>query len=156
MQGLFTPLLPPGELFAGLLTALAICGCVCGEGRALFDDNISNVHPGIDSLSFLFAMLSKVDSYFRMIISRSVLACFLRAIICRMACNLVRGWYGSLVLHSESLLHGVFCHASDSFLESCTLLSNPSLTLDSSSSSGFVGIAFETGIVKPLILGCLV
>ena len=149
MQGLFTPLLPPGELFADLLTALVICGCVCEGGRVLLNDNVSNVHPGTDSLSFLFAMLSKVDSYFRMILSRSDLACFLRAIIFRMACDLVRGWYGSSVLHPESFLHGVFCHASDSFLESCTLLSNPctllsdpSLTSDSSSSSGFVGIAF--------------
>ena len=155
MRGLFTPLLPLGELFADLSTALAICGCVCGEGRALFNDNVSNVHPGIDSLSFLFAMLSKVDSYFRMIISRSDLACFLRAIIFRMACDLVRGWYGSSVSLFESFWHGVVCHASDPLLESCTSFSDTPFPLNPSFLSGLVGVASETGIVELLVLGCL-
>ena len=77
-QGLFTPLLPAGELFAELLLArfaLLACGCVCGKGRVLLNDELSNVHPGIDSVSFLFAILSKVDSYFRIMASRSDLAC---------------------------------------------------------------------------------
>ena len=155
MQGSFTPLLPSGELFADLLTALVICGCVCGESRVLFNDNVSNVHPGTDSLSFLFAMLSKVDSYFRMIISRSVLACFLRAIIFRMACDLVRGWYGSSVSLFESFWHGVVCHASNPLLESCTSLSDPTLPLNPSYSSGLVGVASATGIVKLLVLSRL-
>ena len=135
MQGLFTPLLPLCELFADLLTALSMCGCVCGEGRVLFNDNVSNVHPGIDSLSFLFAMLSKVDSYFRMIISRSDLACFLRASIFRMACDLVRGWYGSSVLHPESFRHGCFSHLSSSLLSSAKDSTSWSSSPLSSSSS---------------------
>ena len=104
MQGLFTPLLPAGELFAELLLArfaLLACGCVCGTGRVLLNDESSNVHPGIDSLSFLFAILSKVDSYFRIMASRSNVACNFRAFIFRMACDLVMGWYGICLLYTS-------------------------------------------------------
>ena len=123
MQGLFTPLLPAGKLFAMLLLArlaLSVRSCVCGTDRVLLNDESSNVHPGIDSLSFLFAIFSKVDSYFRIMASRSDLACFFRAFILRTACDLVKGWYGSSVSLFESFWHGVVCHASDPLLESCT------------------------------------
>ena len=123
MQSLFTPLLPAGELFAVLVLALLAllgCGCVCGTGRVLLNDESSNVHPGIDSVSFLFAILSKVDSYFRIMASRSDLACFFRAIILRTACDLVMGWNRVSVSLFESFWHGVVCHASDPLLESCT------------------------------------
>ena len=88
------PLLSAGELFAVLLwahVALLACVCVRGTRRILLNDKSSNVHPGIDSMSFLFAILSKVDSYFRIMASRSNVACNFRAFIFRMACDLVIG-----------------------------------------------------------------
>ena len=157
-QGLFTPLLPAGELFAELLLArfaLLACGCVCGTGRVLLNDESSNIHPGIDSMSFLFAILSKVDSYFRIMASRSDLACFFRAFILRTACDLVKGWNGVSVSLFESFWHGVVRHFSDPLLESCTSLSDPPVSLNPSFSSGLVGVASETGIVELLVLICL-
>ena len=88
------PLLSAGELFAVLLwahIALLACVCVRGTRRILLNDKSSNVHSGIDSMSFLFAILSKVDSYFRIMASRSNVACIFRAFIFRMACDLVMG-----------------------------------------------------------------
>ena len=88
------PLLSAGELFAVLLwahVALLACVCVRGTGHILLNDKSSNVNSGIDSMSFLFAILSKVDSYFRIMASRSNVACNFRAFIFRMACDLVMG-----------------------------------------------------------------
>ena len=99
------PLLPVDELFAVLLwahVALLACVCVRGTRRILLNDKSSNVHSGIDSMSFLFAILSKVDSYFRIMASRSNVACIFRAFIFRMACDLVMGWYGISVVLGES------------------------------------------------------
>ena len=100
----------------------------------------------------LWFILSKVDSYFRMMASRSDAACLFRASIFRIACDLVKGGDGLSILSCVSLLHGFGCHASDPLLDSFTSLSDLSFPLNSSSSSGLVGVASETGVVKLLVL----
>ena len=145
------PLFPAGELFAVLLwahVALLAFVCVRGTRRILLNDKSSNVHSGIDSISFLFAILSKVDSYFRMMASRSDTACLFRASVFRIACDLVKGGNGLSILSCVSF----GCHASDPLLDSFTSLSDLSFPLNSSSSSGLVGVASETGVVKLLVL----